>query len=406
MIPQGFTEKRDPHKLILPADYKADQEKLESIINSVKQRELLHPPCIKADGRVFAGEVHVKAAQSLNLEHIECKVFPSNLQDEDYLEIAIHKTLQFPQISWDDQVLKERELHELRVEQHGKATAGRGKSGWSLRDTAEELSMSFGVLSEDLRMADAIANDPSLRRIKDKTTAKKVILAAIKRQNQQLSSSLPAQAETNVVLCGGSEKILEIYPNDIFDACITDPPWLEFKDKNLVKDKFTFEVFKQVWRVLKNNSFLFAFVGTQDWHWYYEKLQTLGFSVQKYPLIWKKEGTLSYGTLSWQTQRDYEQIILAVKGSPALSGNMVSSVISCKVVPTAHQIHPNEKPTEVIEKLLETCTYDKALVLDPFGGSGVVAEVCIKTGKRYVVIENSVEYFKGIQERIKKCQTT
>ena len=266
-----ITKKFDPSNLILPATFTSDPEKLERMKNSIKQKELLHPPCVKESGEVFAGEIHVKACIELKVTEIECHVYPNDLSDEEYKEINLHKNLQYQHLSWDDQVTFEKNLHELRVSQNGKGRGGK-KIGWSLRDTAEELNMSFGVLSEDIRMADAISFDPSLRRIKNKSTAMQVIMSQIKRSNQEMSAFSPVLADTNVCLHGGSEVILKAYPDNIFDLCLTDPPWLEYKDKNMVRDEFTLPVFKEIFRVLKRDSFLYAFVSTQDWIYYFSKL--------------------------------------------------------------------------------------------------------------------------------------
>jgi site-specific DNA-methyltransferase (adenine-specific) len=395
-----MTQEFDPNKLVIPPDFVVDKEAVALMKRSIQQRTLMHPPCVKDNGEVFAGEVHVLACRELDVK-IDCRVFPSNLTSEEYHEISIHKRLQSPTTPWDVQVTLEKQLHDIRVAQKGAGKQGK-KVGWSLRDTAEELNMSFGILSEDIRMADAISADPSLRRIKDKTTARRVILGNIKRENQQVQASAPVQVDTNVIIHGGSEAVLRVYPDNTFDACITDPPWLEFKDPSLERDKYTLPVFQELYKVLKPNSFLYAFVSTQDWYYYFEKLTVIGFNVQKYPLMWVKEGVLTQGTLSWQHQRDYEPIILAVKGSPALTSNMLSAVFTTKVVHSSRLIHPNEKPTEVIEKILNCCTYEGSLVVDPFAGSGVVLETCERLRRRWVGVENNLDYFNKIKTRMKK----
>lgn len=385
-------------KLIIDASYKPDADRLASVVESVKARALLHPPCVTDQFVVFAGELHVLACKQLAIDKIDCNVFPSDLTSNEYKEIAVHKNLQYPYLTWDEQIIFERELHLLRQATHGPGKKG-SKDGWSIRDTAEELHMAFGVLSEDIRMADAILADPTLRRIKDKSTARRVILGDIKRQNQEVQASAPAPvgADYNCCIHGGSEAVLRSYPDNTFDCCVTDPPWLEYRDRGLVRDEYTLQVFKEVFRVLKVNSFLFAFVSHQDFFFYETKLREIGYNVQKYPMIWVKENVLTYGTLSWNTQRNYEPILVAVKGAPAFINNMVSSIISCPVVHPSKLVHPNEKPKEVIKKLLLDSTFDNALIIDPFAGSFVVADVCRELRRRYVAIEINKEYYdKGV----------
>ena len=393
------TKTIDSKLLILPKNFLADEERLKQMIASIKEQGLFHPILIKDDMTVFAGRLRALAGQRLGVT-LECKIYPSGLPEEEYKTLSLHENLKRYNLPWYDQIALEKELHDLRQSQEGVAKPGK-KVGWSLRDTADELQMAFGVLSEDISMAKAIELDPSLKRITDKTQAKKIIFERIKRSNQETDAQFSiAKVETNVVHNGGSEVILQSYPNCTFDACITDPPWLEFKDASLVRDAFTLPVFKEVYRVLKVNSFLYMFVSTQDWIFYQKELTAIGFTVQKYPLIWIKEGVLTYGTRSWEYQRDYEPILLAVKGSPAVTGNMLSSIISCKVVPSALLKHPNEKPVAVIQRILDHCSYEGSLILDPFCGSGVVPDVCRKNRRKYVAIEKDAKYYDGILKRL------
>ncbi len=390
----------DPNSIIIPKDYIIDTVALTSMVSSIEELGLQNPPAIKENHEVITGRLRITACIACKLDPIEVKIYPSDLPEEEYKIISLHENLKRYNLPWHEQVIKEAQLHSLRQVQHGPGKQGK-KTGWGLRDTATELNISLGYLSEDIRMAEAIMADPSLKKIGDKTTARRVILGKLKRINQEVDSTRHVNFETNKIYCGSSEVILQGFPDNTFDVCLTDPPWLEYRDDKLIRDEFTLSVFSQVYRVMKNNSFLYMFVSTQDWIFYQAELHKLGFSVQKYPLIWIKEGVLSYGTRSWEYQRDYEPILLAVKGSPSLTGNMISSIMSCKVVPSQKLIHPNEKPAEVIKRLLNSCSYEGSLVLDPFMGSGVVVDVCRQIDRRYIGIERDQKAFLKIEERLK-----
>src|SRR5271157_279382 len=294
--------------IILPKDYIPDPSKLNEMIESIKSQGLFHPLIIKDNGEIIAGRLRASACKLLSTSPIKCIVYPSDKEEDDYLEISLHENLKRGNLQWYDIVTKEKELHDLRLRQAGVEEAKRGKkSAWGMRETAAELKISLGHLAEDLKLADAIMLDPSLRRIQDKQTAKRVIDENIKRTHQELGANRPvSNIETNVCHLGDSGVILKSFPSCIFDACLTDPPWLEFKDVSLTRDKFTLPVFWEVYRVLKANSFLYMFVSTQDFEYYFNELPKIGFSVQKYPLIWVKEGVLTYGRRSWEYQRDYE----------------------------------------------------------------------------------------------------
>ena len=58
--------------------------------------------------------------------------------------------------------------------------------------------------------------------------------------------------------------------------------------------------------------------------------------------------------------------------------------------------YPTEKPKELIKQIIEQSTYKGDLILDPFGGSGVVMEEALKLQRKVHTIdisENSINNF-------------
>lgn len=64
-----------------------------------------------------------------------------------------------------------------------------------------------------------------------------------------------------------------------------------------------------------------------------------------------------------------------------------------------HQ-HPTQKPLELMKRLVELTTPPGGIVLDPFAGSGTTAIACLETGRQYICIEQSDEYYQMILNRI------
>lgn len=64
--------------------------------------------------------------------------------------------------------------------------------------------------------------------------------------------------------------------------------------------------------------------------------------------------------------------------------------------------HPCEKPRAMIDHIIRTSSKPGDLIVDPFGGSGITAEVCIDTERQYILFENDKKngYFRTMQERI------
>lgn len=378
--------------------------------DSIKERGLLNPPTVRqANGSyvIVAG-----LRRLLALKELGTKMTAFNVIEADDIEAQVvnaHENLKRFNLPWWDQVQLTRRLHELRQTQFGKGKAGRpklgeDKEGWGLRDTARELGVAIGPLSEDLNLARAVEQDPSLRNIKDKKTAIRMVRHAKHRMEDEVEAGLPslqvADAPLDEVLLGSSDEILRRLEDNLFDFCITDPPWISFVDKKFTKDAETFPVFEQLFRVMKYNSLAYIFVGHEDWVVYREELPRLGFKVGKVPLIWNKAGgVITYGTRPWEYGRDYELILQAAKGDPILArATQQSSILTYKPVPVPKLVHPNQKPIELIMKLISDCSYEGSFMVDPFAGSFTHLVAAKKMKRHYFGVEREKDiYEKGLK---------
>ena len=61
--------------------------------------------------------------------------------------------------------------------------------------------------------------------------------------------------------------------------------------------------------------------------------------------------------------------------------------------------HPAPFPVELVDNILSSC--EGTVVLDPFGGSGTVGVSAVKHGWNYILIDNSPEYCRMAEDRIK-----
>ena len=68
------------------------------------------------------------------------------------------------------------------------------------------------------------------------------------------------------------------------------------------------------------------------------------------------------------------------------------------------QIHPTQKPTELLEFLIKTYTNEGDTVLDNTMGSGSTGVACVNTGRNFIGIELNDENFNIASERIKKAE--
>lgn len=65
-------------------------------------------------------------------------------------------------------------------------------------------------------------------------------------------------------------------------------------------------------------------------------------------------------------------------------------------------LHPTQKPVALFEYFIKTYTKENDIVLDNCAGSGTTGIACIRTGRRYILIEKEEKYYNTILRRIKK----
>ena len=65
------------------------------------------------------------------------------------------------------------------------------------------------------------------------------------------------------------------------------------------------------------------------------------------------------------------------------------------------QIHPTQKPTELLEFLIKTYTNENDIVLDNCMGSGSTGVACMNANRRFIGIEKEQEYYAVAQKRLK-----
>ena len=62
--------------------------------------------------------------------------------------------------------------------------------------------------------------------------------------------------------------------------------------------------------------------------------------------------------------------------------------------------HPTQKPLYLLERIILASTHENDVVLDPFCGSSTTGVVCKKLHRKYIGIDNNLEYIRISTERL------
>ena len=139
---------------------------------------------------------------------------------------------------------------------------------------------------------------------------------------------------------------------------------------------------------------LYAYIFT-DWRmWVYlfDLVEAAGFGV-KSEIVWDK-GTPGMGT-GWRSQ--HEIILFGARAATHFDGHKgYGNVLS--VARSGNELHPTQKPVELLEKLVDNTDFAKG-VYDPFGGSGTTLAACEAYGQTAYLMELTPAFTDVIVKR-------
>jgi site-specific DNA-methyltransferase (adenine-specific) len=116
-------------------------------------------------------------------------------------------------------------------------------------------------------------------------------------------------------------------------------------------------------------------------------------------IIWDRE-THGLGDLKRQFAPQHDVIWFACYDEFAFPNGRPKSVIRSKRVPPSDLVHPNEKPLNLIKRLIYYLTENDDTVYSPFMGSGVDGVASVSMGRNFVGTEKDEHYFEIAKKRI------
>lgn len=66
--------------------------------------------------------------------------------------------------------------------------------------------------------------------------------------------------------------------------------------------------------------------------------------------------------------------------------------------------HPTQKPEALLERIILASTNEEDLILDPFNGSGTTGVVALRLKRKYIGIDNHLEYLEISKKRLEKLE--
>ncbi len=232
----------------------------------------------------------------------------------------------------------------------------------------------------------------------------------------------------NQVICGDCIEVMNKMPENFVHLIITSPPYnvgIPYENHNdLLPYREYLDFLENVWsacyRVLAYGGRICINVPSVTADGEYQPLfcdvvnqmKKIGY-IMRGDILWYKQ-SISKRTAwgSWKSPSNpyvvqpYEFVLVFSKGSRKLEGDKDKIDITkeefiefsnsfWQIKPqTQPKGHPVPFPEELVYRLIKFYSYQENIVLDPFGGSGTVGVVALKTNRKYVYIDKSIEYCK------------
>ena len=193
---------------------------------------------------------------------------------------------------------------------------------------------------------------------------------------------------------------LKALPNKSIDLILTDPPYGKKADKGTngfgaAKNRRYAggwdgmipppELFNEMFRVAKN---LIIFGGNYFGHL---------LPPSNCWIFWDKKGDVAFqnpfadGELIYTTfKKPVKRIVFKQQGFITDSKDK--------------RYHPTQKPTELVQQLIEMFSEPGQLICDPFLGSGTTAVAAVNTGRHYIGYEIDPGYFQICCDRLDEVE--
>lgn len=401
-----------------------DEKKHQELVTSIRAIGLIEPLIVerREDGlHLVAGERRIRALTEVGIEEAECSL-KENLSPWHRLAVELYENIHREDLTWQEKVSSELELHELYQQEFGTTRdrvgnltwTGKREGGWRTQDTAGLLGESLGQVRENIQLGKALRANPELAKKETREAALRQMkvgwelglmrdIAGVLAEARLESGEEPIQ-----IIKGDSLIELPKFADESFHFCVTDPPYgigihdmqdtfpnrgevrqgIEFDDARKVLEGLVKPVMREVYRLLIPGSHCYVFFAIARYTEIRALLEEVGFWVCPTPLLWIKNNALNLRPhISYPV--NYEPIFYCSKGYPPrpLTTIQPLSTFDHPILSGQTKVHPTEKPLAIIKKLIENCSQVKERGIDPFLGGGTFTLACKELDRLGVGVE-------------------
>jgi len=156
---------------------------------------------------------------------------------------------------------------------------------------------------------------------------------------------------------------------------------------------------KEIDRIAKDEAHLYIFCS-------HHNIEIFKAEIQKYRkvkniIIWEKNNT-GMGDLLGDYAPKYEFVLFCSSGVKKLNGGRDNNII--KASRTQNDLHPTEKPIDLMEFFIGKSSKENDIVLDTFAGSGSTLVAAKGMNRRYIGYEIETIHYDTANKRLEQVQ--
>jgi DNA modification methylase len=225
----------------------------------------------------------------------------------------------------------------------------------------------------------------------------------------------------NKIILGDCYEVLKSIENNSINLILTDPPYQISRKSNFTKNsdnkkynKISLDfgiwdhdeidldsLFMEFHRVLKQNGYVIIFYDIWKSHNIKYFAEKWGF---KQPRVcqWVKTNPVPVNSKKNYLSNSIEYFFTFVKGkNPIFNSSYDKGIYNYPICHGKERTkHPTQKPSLLIQNLIEKHSNVDDVVLDCFAGSGTTGEACIITNRKFILIEMNEDYHSIISNRL------
>jgi len=366
------------------------EEQVAQIAASIAEFGFVNPVLVGADGVIIAGHARVMAARKLGLGEVPVIVL-DHLSEAQRRALVIADNRLAQNAGWDEEMLRV-ELEALREDDFHLDLLG-----------FEDAEIEALLAESD----DAITGNTDDDAVPEAPEAAVTIPGDVRLLGDHR------------LLCGDAtqiEAVERVLAGGLADMVWTDPPYgvnygATMKDKLRKKhrriandnlgpafDPFLRDACTNILAVTKGA--IYICMSSSELHTLYRACTESGGHWSTF-LIWAKN-TFTMGRSDYQ--RQYEPILYGWKEGTDhyWCGARDQGDVWFVKKPIKNELHPTQKPVELIERAIRNSSQARDVVLDPFAGSGSTLVACQKTGRQARLIELEPKYCDVIIRRFEE----